>query len=658
MHIGRMLASCLLLALGTALGAQDQATKPTSEPRLHTTRPAGRELIRLPKEDDAFGFVIFGDRTNGQPEGIEVLRQAVADTNLLDPDLVMTVGDLVQGYNGHDAWLAQAAEYRSVMDQLRMPWFPVAGNHDVYWRGEGKPVGEHEGNYEAVFGPLWYAFRHKQCWFIALYSDEGNPETGEKNFHKPECQRMSDAQFAWLQEVLQKARGANHVFVFLHHPRWLERYGDDWKKVHEALVAAGNVSAVFAGHIHRMRYDGNRDGIEYFTLATTGGNLDMELPQAGYLHEYHVVTVRPQGIQVATLPVGTVIDPKEITGDVSEDANRLDDKLVAANPRGLAFGKDGSAEGMMQADFTNPASRPVELTVTPLGSSAWTFQPDHTHVVIPPGATTTVSFVAARKASGGEAPDLPRLELAVDYFGRTLRFTLPRRQVAFAQEPPETLAAPAGAPDGVLRLSGADCLEVPSTRMKLPDGPFTIEAWVRGNDYAGRRALVTKTESSEYGIFVTDGRLETSVYLGNGYVTARTAEPVLVPGTWHHVAGVFDGAEVRCYLDGRLVARKAGSGKRKTNALPLLVGADPDGKGLPNSFLDGDIDDLRIRTGAHFRGERFDVPATTTVDADTLLLLACDADAGPWAIDSSPSKAHPWRRGSARCVLESRAASR
>ncbi|MEY3160232.1 MAG: hypothetical protein RIT25_223, partial [Planctomycetota bacterium] len=518
--------------------------------------------------------------------------------------------------------------------------------------------GEHEGNYEAVFGPLWYAFRHKHCWFIALYSDEGNPETGEKNFHKPECQRMSDAQFAWLQEVLQKARGANHVFVFLHHPRWLERYGDDWKKVHEALVAAGNVSAVFAGHIHRMRYDGNRDGIEYFTLATTGGNLDMELPQAGYLHEYHVVTVRPQGIQVATLPVGTVIDPKEITGDVSEDANRLDDKLVAANPRGLAFGTDGSAEGMMQADFTNPASRPVELTVTPLGSSAWTFQPDHTHVVIPPGATTTVSFVAARKASGGEAPDLPRLDLAVDYFGRTLRFTLPRRQVAFAQEPPETLAAPAGAPNGVLRLSGADCLEVPSTRMKLPDGPFTIEAWVRGNDYAGRRALVTKTESSEYGIFVTDGRLETSVYLGNGYVTARTAEPVLVPGTWHHVAGVFDGAEVRCYLDGRLVARKAGSGKRKTNALPLLVGADPDGKGLPNSFLDGDIDDLRIRTGAHFRGERFDVPATTTVDADTLLLLACDADAGPWAIDSSPSKAHPWRRGSARCVLESRAASR
>lgn len=81
MHIGRMLASCLLLALGTALGAQDHAAKAPSEQRLHTTRPAGRELIRLPKEDDSFGFVIFGDRTNGQPEGLAVLQQAVADTS-------------------------------------------------------------------------------------------------------------------------------------------------------------------------------------------------------------------------------------------------------------------------------------------------------------------------------------------------------------------------------------------------------------------------------------------------------------------------------------------------------------------------------------------------------------------------------------------------
>jgi hypothetical protein len=49
----------------------------------------------------------------------------------------------------------------------------------------------------------------------------------EKDFNKPECQRVSEAQFAWLERTLQQAKGARHVFCFLHHPRWLAQYGDD-----------------------------------------------------------------------------------------------------------------------------------------------------------------------------------------------------------------------------------------------------------------------------------------------------------------------------------------------------------------------------------------------------------------------------------------------
>ena len=279
---------------------------------IHTDRHSPAKLEK-PSEQDSFTFAVFGDRTSGRPSGLRELKQAVAEMNVLGPDLVMTVGDLIQGYNQQAEWLAQMEEFKTVMKRLHMPWFPVPGNHDMYWRGDDRPEHEHEGDFEAHFGPLWYAFEHKDCWFIVLLSDEGNPETGEKNFKKPECQKMSPRQTAFLVETLQRAKDAQHVFVFLHHPRWNGgQYGDDWERIHQLLARAGNVSACFAGHTHTLKFNGTRDGIEYYTLATTGGNVPNGTinPLVGALHHYDLVTVRGDEFHVATVPLGTIIDPQ------------------------------------------------------------------------------------------------------------------------------------------------------------------------------------------------------------------------------------------------------------------------------------------------------------------------------------------------------------
>ncbi len=91
-------------------GAADHHHDHDAPPSVFSTRSAAK-VIAPTVAEDGFQFIVYGDRTGGVPAGLKVLEQAVADTNLLDPDLVMTVGDLIQGYNETPEWLEQADEY-------------------------------------------------------------------------------------------------------------------------------------------------------------------------------------------------------------------------------------------------------------------------------------------------------------------------------------------------------------------------------------------------------------------------------------------------------------------------------------------------------------------------------------------------------------------
>jgi hypothetical protein len=640
-----------LLPLTVAYLAEDEEASRARAQRFVTTRTSKIQLP-LPEESDAFSFVIFGDRTGGPAEGVKVLAQAVSEVNVLRPDLVMTVGDLVQGYNERPEWLAQTAEYKGIMNRLECEWFPVVGNHDIYWRGKGpRPQEEHEADYEEHFGPLWYAFRHKSAWFIALDSDEPNPETGERNFNRPECQRMSAAQLAFLDEALERARGAQHVFVFLHHPRWLgKNYGDDWTNVHSKLAAAGNVKAVFAGHIHRMRYDGVRDGIEYFTLATVGGEQSGLVPAAGYLHQYHLVTVRPQGIAVAALPVGAPIDAREITGERSDDAALALGALQPEYLSSLEFAADLSVSGAVRWTLRNPARHGVEIEIVPYSDDArWSFDPSRASVTLAAGAKRELSFQVARPASAlDDALRMPRVELRGKWIDEDARVPLPTRDIELSFNL-RTLPLPSRpVNECVLALDGeSDALRVPHASLHLPDGPMTVEGWLRAREFRPRQGFVNKTEQGEFGLFVDDGRPSFTVFLGADYVSARAPERLLEPERWHHLAGQFDGERVKLFVDGVLVAETSGRGARRVLELPLLIGADVSRDASPNSCFPGELDEVRISTVARYASDRFEPQRRFESDPETALLLHMDGALGPWISDASPSRAHATKLGDA-----------
>ena len=301
-------------------------------------------------------IAIFPDRTTGRDWGLRYLREGVADLNRIQPDAVFSVGDLVQGYTRITSTYEQEQrDYLSIVQQLRAPYFPTPGNHDVVSGTRDAKDRTYADIYRAKFGPLWFAVELELVTIVSIFTEDGD------GLIKP---GISDTQVQWLNKTLASAaKRAKPIVMLMHRPLWHDR-ATNWETRIDPLIAKNGVDWVIAGHFHALQDEEKRGDARYLILGTCGGSIDQH-PLAGQLQHLTFLVVRADGtIEPYHQVVGTTLPVDWIKVDDQKKAFKLKGSRNAVNFKGaLVDALPAATKGTIEVALENPLD--VDINVSP-----------------------------------------------------------------------------------------------------------------------------------------------------------------------------------------------------------------------------------------------------------------------------------------------------
>ena len=326
--------------------AQEQLPPAMLLPSIEGPKPwSDKPLLNDPSR---FQIAIMTDRTGGHRAG--VWMDAVRKLNLLRPEFVVSVGDLIEGYTeDRERVEREWTEFLGFIEQMQMRFFFVAGNHDLtnavmhdIWRER--------------FGPEWYSFDYQGVHFLCLCSEDQRQ------------QHISEEQIAFVKQDLEQHADARWTLVFLHKPLWtyaergIANNGVDptnWKQVEQLLV--GRPHTIFSGHVHHyVQYE--RNGENYYSLATTGGGSQLRGDDYGEFDHVTWLTMEPDGPHVVNLRLDGILPADVVT---EESANSFREFLQKATVRIAPILLDdasGFIEGDLAFQLVNELDTPVTMT--------------------------------------------------------------------------------------------------------------------------------------------------------------------------------------------------------------------------------------------------------------------------------------------------------
>lgn len=286
-------------------------------------------------------FAVIGDNTGIAKPG--VFDQAMEQISWLQPDFVLSVGDLIEGYTEDRTEIARQwdAIERSIA-KIGCPFVFTPGNHDV-------DNAETLDAWRERRGPGHYAFTYKGALFLILNTEDtptpmapataahfyslvdlmrtdpdraerealeriaasATGERGEKGEYAGlEKVNLGDRQLAFVRDTLARHPNVRWTFVSIHKPAWKMK-SESFAQIQDMLK--GRPHTVFAGHTHYFTHE-TFEGADYINMASTGGVRHKNGP--GTMDHTLVVTLGPTGPIYANTRLNGLMNIAGETGQV------------------------------------------------------------------------------------------------------------------------------------------------------------------------------------------------------------------------------------------------------------------------------------------------------------------------------------------------------
>ncbi len=280
-------------------------------PAPWSSAPSGRT-------DSSFTFAIISDLNGGERDGI--FKVAVEQINLLRPEFILSVGDLVDG--GTEDVSEMKKQYDSFderVNKAKAPFFHVGGNHDLTSASMRKYWDERYGRkyYHFIYQNVLFllldtddyspAFRKKIsiARFEAVYGDSSSNFEATYYYRMPERKsgKLGEEQLAYFEKVIANNPGVRHTFILMHKPVWQREGEGNLSRIETALGSSDYT--VINGHFHSYSHT-VKNGHDYMMLGTTGGAQNAE--DKNSFDHISLVSFSNDGPSIATIRLDGILD--------------------------------------------------------------------------------------------------------------------------------------------------------------------------------------------------------------------------------------------------------------------------------------------------------------------------------------------------------------